>query len=145
MAFHFPLGTLLRLKEIAEEREERLLGQILSQLAKAKATLADLQGQHTESIRRREAELQRIISATELHVFYGEMRALEERQQHIQDQIQKLEMLRGQQMKAYETAHQARELLSNMREEQLDKFRYEQARREQNTQDDNFSSRRARR
>ncbi len=143
MAFHFPLATLLRLKEIAEEREERLLGQILGQLAKAKTTLIDLQIHHTESIRRREAELRRMIAGSELHVFYGEMRALEEKQEQAREQIQKLETLRAQQMKIYETAHQSRELLSGMREKQLERYRYEQTRREQSTLDDNFASRRA--
>ncbi len=142
MSFQFPLATVLRLREIAEEREERLLGQIFRQLVKARETHLELQAQHVESIRRREVGLQHQIAGSELHVFYGEMRTLEEMQEHAREQVQKLITLRDQQMKIYEAAHQARELLSNMREEQRERFWYERARQEQSTLDDNFASRR---
>jgi flagellar export protein FliJ len=143
MAFRFSLATVLRLREIAEEREERLLGQILTQMARARESLTDLQAQQLDSIRRREVELTQQIAVAELHVFYGEIKLLGEKQQLAREQIEKLEALRVQQTKVYELAHQARELLSGMREEQLDAFEYERGRKEQGTLDDNFSSRRA--
>ena len=144
MAFQFPLATVLRLREIAEEREERVLGQILTQMARARNNLAELHAQHAASICRRETELQRPMAVSELHVFYGEMRLLEEKQQLAREQIEKLEALRVQQTRVYEAAHQARELLSDMRAKQVDVYEYELGRREQATLDDNFSSRRAR-
>ena len=144
MAFRFSLATVLRLREIAEEREERLLSQILAQLARARQKLAELEAEHAACICKREAHLQGSMSACELHVFYGEMRLLEEQQQLEREQIEKLETLRLRQTKLYEVAHQARELLSNMRDEQRGTFEYEQARREQSTLDDLFISRRVR-
>ena len=142
MSFRFSLATVLRLREIAEEREERLLGRISSQIAQARENLDNVQIQYADLLRRRELELERRMAAAELHISYGQMRALEEMQKNTQDELDKLEALRGQQLKAYEVAHRNRELLEGMREEQLQLFHLEQVRQNQKTMDDVFASRR---
>jgi flagellar export protein FliJ len=144
MGFQFSLATVLRLREIAEEREERLLGQILQQIAQCRQMIADLQGQRTKLAAIRENKLKELISAADLQITDGEMRLVESRQASREEQLMKLEEMRLQQVKVYELAHQARELLSGMREEQLEAFRRERTRLEQNAMDDNFISRRKR-
>jgi flagellar export protein FliJ len=142
MAFKFTLSTVLRLREIAEEREERLLGQILSQISQNRQTLSELQAKYALLIQRRESELSRQMSAAELQIFYGQMRTVEDLLVKSKEQLVKLEIHRQQQMKVYENAHRNKELLTSMREDQQSIFRREQTRQEQKRMDDNFSARR---
>ncbi len=141
MAFRFSLQTLLRVREIAEEREERLLTQILGQISSTRQELHTLEVQVQLLLERSERELASSIKAAQLRVTYGHMRALEGMQKDVTGQLTKLESLREQQMKIYAAARKNRELLSDLRESQLASFHYQQGRQEQALMDDNFSSR----
>jgi flagellar FliJ protein len=144
MAFRFSLQTLLRVREIAEEREERLLTQILAQISATRQELHTLEGQVQMLLERSERELASSIKAAQLNITYGHMRALEGMQKDVTGQLAKLESLRDQQMKIYAAARKNREVLSDLRESQLASFQYRQGRQEQALMDDNFSSRRRR-
>jgi flagellar export protein FliJ len=145
MAFKFSLATVLRLREIAEDREERLLMQIRQQMAQSQQELADLDARCIAVIAQRESELKDQIPATELQDSYMQISVLEERKKIVREHLTKLEMLRIQQMKVYETAHRNREVIEQIREEKLELFRRDQVRREQHDMDDNFAARKARR
>ena len=142
MAFRFSLETLLRLREIAEQREERLLGQIEQQIAQSRQTLADLASQREAEIRRREEALHQSISAVDLMDSHMRVRALIGLEASGGKQLTKLTDLREQQMKIYQTAHRSSELLSGMRDDQQDAFCKEQVKQEQKAMDDHFSCRR---
>lgn len=142
MGFRFPLATLLRLREIAEQREERLLGQILNQIVQGRQTLADLEVQRRNLIAQRELALQQTTSAFDIMGFYGRMQEIDTLEATGREHLAKLVTLREQQMKVYEAAHRNRELLSGMKGEQLEAYRRDQTRQEQSAMDDNFSSRR---
>jgi flagellar FliJ protein len=142
MAFKFPLATLLRLREIAEQREERLLGQIQAQIAQSRQTLSDLATQRKSLIVQREKITQQSTPSAEIVGFYDRIRKIEELEKTGGEHLAKLEVLRIQQMKVYETARGKKELLDGIREEQLQVYRSTQTRREQSVMDDNFSSRR---
>lgn len=142
MGFRFPLATLLRLREIAEQREERLLGQILNQIVQGRQTLADLEVQRRNLIAQRELALQQTTSAFDIMGFYGRMQEIDTLEATGREHLAKLVTLREQQMKVYEAAHRNRELLSGMKGEQFEAYRREQTRQEQSAMDDNFSSRR---
>ena len=141
MGFRFSLATVLRVREIAEDKEERLLTQILGQIAKTRQELHDLKAQVDMLLRKSETQLASTISAAQLHITYGQMRALEIMQKDLVEQLAKLETLRDQQMKVYATARRNREVLSELREGQLERFRYELTRQEQALMDDNFAAR----
>ena len=141
MTFRFSLATVLRVREIAEEKEERLLTQILSQIAKTQQELHELKAQVDMLLRRSEDELASSISAAQLHITYGHMRALELMQKDVAEQLVKLESLRDQQMKVYAAARRSREVLSELREAQMERFRYDLLRQEQALMDDNFAAR----
>ena len=145
MAFKFALATVLRLREIAEEREERLLLQIRQQMAQSQHELVELDARCTGVIAQRESELANQIPATELQDSYSQISTLEERKKIVREHLAKLETLRIQQMKIYETAHRDREVIEQIREEKLEHFRREEVRREQHVMDDNFAARKARR
>lgn len=133
---------MLRLREIAEQHEERALGQVISQMAQQRTILTDL-AQQRERIRHGcEAALGAKISASEIHLWQAQIRALEDREEIGRNQLLQLEEHRQAQMKTYQLAHRNRELLSHIREEQMDQFRRVQIRKEQLMMDDNFSCRR---
>jgi flagellar biosynthesis chaperone FliJ len=132
------------LREIAEEREERLLMQIRQQMAQSQQELADLDGRCNAVIARRESELAGQIPATELQDSYMQIFVLDERRKIVREHLVKLETLRLQQMKAYETAHRNLEVIEQIREEKLELFQREQVRLQQHVMDDNFAARKAR-
>ncbi len=144
MAFHFSLETVLRVRKIAEDREERLLSQILRQMAECRQSLADLASRRANLLLERERALEAKTSAAELIFIQAQTRVVEGLQESGQQHLAGLEKLRAQQMRAYETAYGHRKLLANMREEQLDGFRAEQARAEQKEMDDRFAAANAR-
>lgn len=142
MAFKFSLATLLRLREIAEQREERLLGQIQNQIVQNRQALVDLAHQRESVIRRREDLLKQSTSIAELQDSYARVKALEAMEESCRNQLAKLVTLCNQQMKIYQNAHRDSELLCEMRDNQKDEFDKERTKQEQNVMDDNFSSRR---
>jgi flagellar FliJ protein len=143
MAFKFSLATLLKLKEIAEQREERLLGQIQSQIVQSRQSLADLAVKLEELFRVREEALRQSTSAVDLLHSYEQVRNVERLEENGREQLAKLITLRDQQMKIYQGAHVKTEVLSEMRSGQKETFYKELTKREQGVMDDNFSSRRA--
>ncbi len=145
MAFIFPLATLLRLREINVEREERLLGDIQGQIRLTAQTLLDLAASRNQEISRRENVLGGTTSAAELLLSFERERSLETLQRAAQEQLNKLETLRLQQMSVYQSAYQNKEVLTSLREDQREVFLQARARREQEQMDDNFSSRQSRR
>ena len=144
MAFHFSLETVLRVRKIAEDREERLLSQILQQMAECRQSLADLASRRATLLRERERALETKTSAAELIFLQAQARVVEGLEESGKQQLAGLEKLRAQQMRVYETAYGNRKLLASMREEQLDSFRAEQARFEQKEMDDRFAATSAR-
>jgi flagellar FliJ protein len=143
MAFRFSLATLLRLREIAELREERLLVQIQNQIAQSRQSLADLAAQREGVVRQREQALQQTTSGFDLLDSYAQVKRLEGLEKSGREQLRKLLLLRDQQMKIYQTAHRNSEVLSDMSVAQKDAFYKERTKQEQSAMDDNFSSRRS--
>ncbi len=144
MAFQFSLETVLRVRQIAEDREERLLSQILQQMTECRQSLADLASRRAALVLERERALEVRISAAELIFLHAQTRVVEGLQVSGEQHLSDLEKLRAQQMSVYETAYGNRKLLATMREEQQHHFRAEQARAEQKEMDDRFAAANAR-
>lgn len=141
MAYRFPLATVLRLREIAEEKEERLLAQIVHRVVLTKTNLADIAVRREQVMRERESSLKSNLSAAGLQSFYGQLEALELAKQQAEEQLQKLEVLRVQQMTIYSLAHRNRQLLDDMHVQQRGVYDAQRTRAEQKVMDDNFASR----
>ncbi len=142
MGFRFPLAAVLRLREIHEQREERLLSQILVQIAQAREAILAIDVEMVASAATREAQLLGRMSAAELHGAYGLAAMLKERRHFHEQQLGRFEALQEKQIKIYRAAHQDRELLSSMREEQQEAYLAEQGRQQQKSLDDLFIARR---
>ncbi len=144
MAFQFSLATVLRLREIAEEKEEQLLAKIVQRIVLTKTNLAEIAARREQVMRERESNLQSNILAAGLQSFYGQLQALDLAKQQAEEQLQKLETLRVQQMMVYSLARRNRQLLGDMRISQREAYEARRTRTEQKVMDDNFASRRQR-
>jgi flagellar FliJ protein len=144
MGFQFSLATVLRVRGILEEQEERMLQRILFEIGQTREALAST-GSALEAAdaARREDVFKPIIGRT-LHASYGEIEELKQNKKDLEEKIGKLEQLRDQQLKIYEKARRNREMLTDMREEKRSAYDSEVARLEQKTLDDVFISRRGR-
>jgi len=145
MAFQFPLATVLRVRGIVEEREERLLQQIMIEISQAQEVLARTNVQIVESDALRLADILKPSIGHQLHSSYGVVHQLKQSRKDLEEQLQKLEQLRGKQLMVYEAARRGREMLTDMRQEQRGEYDSDMARREQKTLDDNHIARRGRR
>ena len=142
MGFRFPLETVLRLRQIAEQREERAVEEILRKMAQQRQQLTDLAAERKRIVQQCETVLRSKTSAAELLLLQGQTQAIKQSETNGRQQLAKFEEQRQAQMKVYETAHQNRELLSRMREQQVEQFDRVQVRKEQMQMDDAFSCRR---
>ncbi len=143
MAFCFSLATVLRLREVAEAREERLLTQILHQVARQQGELAALAAGRAAVGMERAAALDLRTRAAAVQDLEARLLGIDQAQTHGAEQLLKLEKLRDTQRKHYEAAHCACELLTAMRATQHDLFQNKLARQEQKAMDDNFAARRS--
>jgi len=144
MAFQFSLSTVLRVRGIVEEREERMLQKILFEITLAQEALARADADIAGSDSARSADVFKPFIGRNLHASYGEAQALKEFRESLVSQIEKLEQLRDRQRIVYEGARRNREMLTDMREEKRGVYESDLARREQNTLDDNYIARRGR-
>jgi flagellar export protein FliJ len=144
MAFAFSLATVLRFREILEDREERLLQKILFEIAQVKENLARTEAAIVGSDVSRREEVLKPLIGHDFQASYDALRALKQTKEELRATIGKLEQLKDRQLSAYETARRNREMLTDMRAEKRDAYEADLAQREQKTLDDNFIARRGR-
>lgn len=144
MGFQFSLATVLRVRAILEEQEERMLQRILFEIAQTREALAATESAYEAANAARRDEVFKPVIGLTLHASYGEIEALKQNKKDLQEKIGKLEVLRDQQLKIYEKAHRNREMITDMREEKRSEYDTEIAHIEQKTLDDVFISRRGR-
>jgi flagellar FliJ protein len=144
MSFQFPLATVLRVRGVVEEKEERMLQQINAEIAQTREVLAHIEVEITELDAARRAEVFKARAGHNIHAFYGRMSELKQSRKMLEDQIVKLEELRDRQIAIYEAARRNREVLTNMHDEKRSAYESDIARHEQKTIDDNYIARRGR-
>jgi flagellar FliJ protein len=141
MGFRFTLAAVLRLREIREEIEERRLSEILAQIARTRESITVIDAEMVEAAAKRDRDLSGGMSGSELHAANGLAAMLKEHRQLRLAKLAHLEQLRDQQIPVYKRAHQDRELLSGMREEQREEYAAGQLRQQQKLVDDLFTAR----
>jgi flagellar export protein FliJ len=142
MAFQFSLATVLRVRGIVEEREERMLQKILFELSQTLETLARNDADIEGSDASRRADVFKPSIGRHIQAFYGEVKELKQNRQDLVGRIGKLEQLRDKQVIIYEGARRNREMLTDMLEEKRSAYESGMARSEQKTLDDNYIARR---
>ena len=144
MAFRFALAAVLKYRESLEQREYLALERIQQEIAQMERRIRKCGERYSAAVKRREADLGRGIPSIHLQAAYDEELAIKKQQDDLQAKLQELQAKRQECMRAYEVARQKREVLHELRARQLYAYRREQAKREQNTLDDIFLSRRRR-
>jgi flagellar export protein FliJ len=144
MGFHFSLDSVLRIRGIVEEQEERMLQKILFEIAQ---TLEGIERTNSEIAgldASRSADVFKTFVGYNIHASYEQVVALKERRKELEQKLEKLEQLRDRQLVVYTGARRNREMLTNMCEEKRGVYETDMARREQKTVDDNHMARRDR-
>ena len=142
MAFRFPLAAVLRLREIAEEREERLLTGILRQMQQVREEISSLDYALAQTAVVRASALASVTHAAELQCLHERRESLLLARLAQEQQLAKFEELRHQQLSAYQQAHQSRTVLTDMRAAHREAWEGQRTRNEQKAADDIFLSRR---
>jgi flagellar export protein FliJ len=144
MGFQFSLATVLQVRGILEQREERMLQTILSEIARTGEAIAHIDAAIARADAARRENLFKPSHGHNLHAAYGEVKELQQNRKNLEERSKKLEQLRDKQLKIYKKARQNREMLTDIREEQQSAYETEMARLEQKNMDDIFISRRRR-
>lgn len=144
MGFQFSLASVLKVRGIQEEREERVLQQILFEISQTRDELVRTDQEIAQSSETRIADLQKPVLGLDIHASYGAIKLLKQYRKELQAQIEKLNELKEKQLKIYEAARRNREMLSEMEDTKRSVYDLEMARAEQRTLDDNFVARRGR-
>jgi flagellar FliJ protein len=144
MGFQFSLATVLRVRGIVEEQEERMLQKILFEITQTREALARTDSAISATNEARCENLFKPVAGHHVHASYGELEELKQNKKDLEEKIAKLEELRERQLVIYEKARRNREMLTDMREEKRSAYESDIARAEQKTLDDNFIARRGR-
>jgi flagellar export protein FliJ len=144
MAFQFSLESVLRVRGMVEEREERLLQRILFEVSQTREALASTIAEIAELDASHRSEIFKPLIGRQIHASYGKAEELRQRRKALEGQIHKFEELRNQQRIVYESARRNREMLTDMRIDKRSDYESDLSKREQRTLDDNFIARRGR-
>jgi flagellar FliJ protein len=144
MAFKFSLATVLRVRGIVEEREERMLQKIQQEISNTRQAIAQADGEMKQSCASRAAALFQVSSGTKVHASYGEVAQLRLQREQLEGTLGQLIELRTIQIEAYNAARRNREMLTEMRAERREMYGSEVSRREQSALDDHYIARRGR-
>jgi flagellar FliJ protein len=144
MAFRFSLATVLRVRVILEEQEERMLQRILFEIVQTRETIARIDAELSGTTALRRAEVNKPDVGHNVQASYGYVQRLKQDRKELDEKLDKLMQLRDKQVKIYEAARRNREMITDLREEKRTAYESELARNEQKTLDDNFNARRGR-
>lgn len=144
MGFRFSLESVLQVRGILEEQEERMLQKILHEIVRTREILAQIDARITKIDVARSGNCFKSSVGHTIHAAYGELKELKQSRENFQDKIRKLEELRDKQLIIYSKARQNREVLSGMCEEKRKAYELDMTHIEQKSLDDIFISRRGR-
>jgi flagellar export protein FliJ len=144
MGFQFSLSSVLRVREMIQEREEGILKKILFEISHASESIGRIDTQLAEAYASRQADVLKPSIGLDFHASYGVVKDLKRRREELQANIRKLEQARDAQLAIYEAARRNRETLSDLREKKHRAYEAELNKREQKAMDDNFIARRHR-
>jgi len=142
MAYQFSLATVLRVRLIREEREERMLMEILRNISQTMVTIAQIERGITQLQSSKTKSLSNAVSGHDLQALYADVDALKQNKRELEEQLEQLEQLRDKQIAVYRSARREREMLTSMHQHQRAEYAVELLRREQAMLDDLYGSRR---
>lgn len=141
MAFRFRLDAVLRFREGVEHTEEGALYRIVREIADAEAELQRVKSNQNRLREQREQELTLKLPAVHLLEIAELELELKSAAEALHIRLQQLETQRVKQLAIYQSAHQDRQVLSELYDQQRKVHELEQRRKEQKTLDDSFLAR----
>jgi len=144
MAYQFSLATVLRVRKLIEEREERLLQQILQRMASTLQAASAAEQEIAECNASRHTDASQSDTALHVQASYIKLAQLKLHREALEEQLNKLRGLREVQIDAYHLAHRNRDMLTEMSAKQRELYEADAATREQRDLDDNFIARKLR-
>ncbi|MGO9937771.1 MAG: flagellar FliJ family protein [Terracidiphilus sp.] len=124
-----------------ERREELALQKAELEVSRAKRRIEELSAELAKAIDEREKALQQPIQAHLLRSMDAEIKAAVEAKQTLIGTLQTLQQQRDAQMKLYQAAHNARQMLTDLSAQQKAEHEQEQERLQQKRLDDIFAAR----
>jgi flagellar export protein FliJ len=141
MPFRFRLDAVLRFRESVELTEEAVLHRIVREIAEANLELQQVHLKQAQLREQRESDLARKMPAAHLLEIAEREQELSQAVDRLRVRLQQLDSQRVKQMAIYQSAHQDRQVLSELREQQLRAYGVDQRRQEQKMLDDMFLAR----
>jgi flagellar export protein FliJ len=141
MPFGFRLDAVLRFRESVELTEEAVLHRIVREIAEANLDLQRVNLKQVQLREQRESDLARKMPAAHLLEIAEREQELGQAVDRLRARLQQLDSQRVKQMAIYQSAHQDRQVLSELREQQLRAYGVDQRRQEQKMLDDMFLAR----
>ncbi len=139
--FRFPLASVLRLRKSMERRAEVSLMSAQLEVARASRRIDELTDEMAKARQDREKTLRTSTTANRLQLMQAEIDAAIEAKQKLSETLQTLKLQRDAQMKAYQTAHNGSQVLTDLRAQYRDLYEQEELRRQQKQVDDLFAAR----
>jgi len=142
MSFRFSLGAVLRFRQSVEHSEEAVLHRIVQDIAGVELELQQVDEKQSRLRAQREQNLTHKLPAVHLLEIAEREMELKKVADGLRSRLRQLETQRVKQLAIYQTAHQDRQVLSELREQQRRVYQLNQRRQEQKMLDDLFLARR---
>jgi flagellar export protein FliJ len=144
MAFHFRLQPLLRLRQSLEERERLRLTLILSAINQLRLQCERLDHDAANTAQDLCKQLATGMTAADVQLVGIGIVSSRHRKELLLQKIAAMTEQRNHQERAFRDAQRRRKVLERLRDLQLEAYKRDQGRREQQRLDDEFGLRRAR-
>lgn len=141
MAFRFTLAQVLRVRQSIERREELALQRAELEVVRAQRRIEELTEQLAKVGKERDEAILKPMQAFELQSMNAEMSSIGAQREAVFATLQKLMEQRDVQRKNYQSAHTARQMLTDMSTQQRAEYDQEQTREQQKRLDDIFAAR----
>jgi len=142
MPFHFSLASALRYRASLERREYLALQQIQQLINVVDSQLSQLEESCAAASRKRVSDMMQRTYAVLIQADYEHQSALERQRDALRAKLGELKLQWQQQLQAYQLAQRNQETLEKLRSRELDAYKKEGAKREQNAVDEIFLLRR---
>jgi flagellar export protein FliJ len=141
MPFRFQLDAVLRFREGVERTEEAALHRIVQEIADVERQLQEIDLRQVHLREQREHDLVQKLPALHLMEIVEQEEMLNKTVDELRLRLQQLHTQRIEQLAVYQAAHQDRQVLSELREQQQRAYVLDQNRQEQKMLDDIFLAR----
>ena len=145
MGFRFALASVLKVKQIIEERQLRQLEATQYEICRAQNALVAVTQGLLESEATQERELHDGTRAVSLQYSIAGRQSLWRRRKELENELSTLRKQYASQLSAYENAKHSREVLSQLQDQKRSNYKAHQLRVQQQTTDDLFLARKNKR